>query len=192
MTTRRSILVSVAIRVLVVGAAVACGSGAQDHGNGSCRAAPGELSDLDLLREGITVFSPSHVSVSKTADMLLVHVLKGEVLFNRHESAEYPVMVTAGNVRLRNIHAVVCVNVQKERTDVSVFDGVVELSELGAEGDPLVLGGLTLRAGDQVELRRVWQGMEFRLARAGTDSAHCARSIRRLWELARNGGPGLR
>ena len=178
-TTHRSIAVSVAIRALVVGATVLCASGAQDRGDGPCRAALGEPSDVDLLQEGITVIPQSQVSVSKTADMLLVHVLKGEVLFERRETAEYPVVVTGGNAQLSNIHAVACVKVQNERTDVSVLDGVAELSELRAEGDKQGLGGITLRAGDQVELRRVGQGLEFRFAHAGADYAHCARSTRR-------------
>jgi ferric-dicitrate binding protein FerR (iron transport regulator) len=192
MTTHRSLAVSVAIRVLVVGAAVVCTSAAQDRDNVSCRGALGESSDLDLLQEGITIIPQSHVSVSKTADVLLVHVLKGEVLFTRRETAEYPTMVTAGDAQLRNIHAVVCVKVLKERTDVSVLDGMAELSEFRAEGDQQGMGGLTLRAGDQVELRRVGQGLEFRFGDAGADSAHCARSTQRLWELAGNGAPGLR
>jgi hypothetical protein len=83
------------------------------------------------------------------------------------------------------------VKVQEERTDVSVFDGVAELSELRAEGDQQGFGGITLRAGDQVELRRVRQGLEFRLAHASADSAHCARSTRRLWELAGGWGTAL-
>jgi hypothetical protein len=75
--THRSIAVSVAIRVLVVGATILCASGARDRGDSPCPAALDEPSDLNLLRECITVIPQSHVSVSKTADMLLVHVLEG-------------------------------------------------------------------------------------------------------------------
>jgi hypothetical protein len=114
--THRSITVSIAIRALVVGAAVLCVSGARDRGDGPRRAALGEPGDLDLLQKGITLIPQSHVSVSKTEEF-------GEII---------------------------------------------------------------LRAGDQVELRRVGQKVEFRLARAGADRAHCARSTLRSWEL-----PGL-
>jgi ferric-dicitrate binding protein FerR (iron transport regulator) len=59
-------------------------------------------------------------------------------------------VVTAGNAQLRNIHAVVCVNVHEERTVVSVLEGVAEFSELGARGARREFGGIVLRAGDRV------------------------------------------
>jgi ferric-dicitrate binding protein FerR (iron transport regulator) len=101
-------------------------------------------------------------------------------LFKRRKTTEYPVVVTADNAQLRNIYAVVCVNVHKERTVVSVLDGAAEFSELRAQGARQELGGIILRAGDRVKLRRVGQEVEFRLVGAGADPAHCAGSTRRL------------
>lgn len=174
--THRSNAMSVAMRVLVVGATVLFASGAQDCGEVSCRAAPAESSDLDLVEGGITIVPGSYVSVTRSANIVLVHVLEGEVFLKQHVTAAEPVVVNAGAAQLRNINAVICVNVHNERTVVSVLDGAAELRTQRPQQQEAQqeLGGMTLRPGDRVELRRVGQELQFRLAHVDADSAHCA------------------
>jgi ferric-dicitrate binding protein FerR (iron transport regulator) len=174
--THRSNAMSVAMRVLVVGATVLFASGAQNCGKVSCRAAVAESGDLDLVEGGISMIPGSNVSVTRTANRVLVHVLEGEVLFRQRATVAEAVMVTAGAVQLRNISAVICVNVHKERTVVSVLDGAAELraqepQQQEAQQEP---GGITLRPGDRVELRRVGRQLLFRLTYVEADSVHCA------------------
>jgi ferric-dicitrate binding protein FerR (iron transport regulator) len=174
---RHRLTVSVAIRVVIVGTAVLCASGSHTHVEASCNALLSESEHLDRLPEGITIVPDSHVSVRRSANMLLVHVLQGEVLVKRRELGDHPIVVTAGTAQVSDIHAVVCVRVHKERTDVSVLEGAAELSELAREGDQHALGGITLRAGDRVELKTVGQEVQLRL-KPTSRSPDCTRSMR--------------
>ena len=172
----RNIAVTVAIRVLALWAGVLCVSSARAPEQSPGQAATKEPGEINLLQEGITVIAQSHVSFHKTADVLLVHVLDGEVLFERREPTRDPVVVTAGNAQLSKIHAVVCVQVQKERTVVSVFDGAVEISERRAQDDRPELEGITLRTGDRAELKQMGRELQFRFTPAGMERTHCAGS----------------
>ena len=174
--THRNITVSVAIRVLVLWAGVLCVSSAREPGQSPRQALLEDPGEINLLQEGITVIAQSHVSVHKMADVLLVQVLDGEVLFERREPTRYPVVVTAGNAQLSKIRADVCVQVQKERTVVSVLDGAVEMSELRAQEDRPELEGITLRTGDRVELRKIGRELQYCFTPASLERTHCAGS----------------
>jgi len=168
--THRKIPVAVAFRVLVLWAGIVCvgsvGVAGQSPGQ---QTAIDESGEINLREEGITVVPQSRVSVHKTADMLLVHVFEGEVLFKRREPTRYPVVVTAGNAQLSKIRASVCVQVRKECTIVNVLDGAVELSGLQAQENRLDLGGIPLRTGDRAELRKIGKEMQFSFIPAGLE-----------------------
>jgi|GEM_PF-5707287 len=168
--THRKIAVSVAFRVLVLWAGILCGSTAvaagQSPGQQTAIEASGEI---NLREEGITVLPESRVSVQRTADMLLVHVSEGEVLFKWREPTRYPVVVTAGNAQLSKIRASVCVQVRKERTIVNVLEGAVELSGLRTQEDRHDSRGIPLRTGDRAELRKIGKEMQFSFRPAGLE-----------------------
>ena len=169
----RHIVLSTVLRVLIVAAIALC-PGMESGVHDSCGAAevvgPRRLL---ALREGIAVVPRSRVSLHKTTAALFVHLLKGEILLKRHEPTRYAVVVTAGNVRLINITAVVCVGVHKERTVITVLDGSTEMSVLDGTGRPYGVTALTLQAGDRAELRRVGAALEFRFEPAeGVGSVH--------------------
>jgi ferric-dicitrate binding protein FerR (iron transport regulator) len=176
---------SAALRVLILGVPLLYPA-AQDRVHTYCRVTaldqPGEIS---LLEEGITLAPQSRVSVQKTAKALLIHVLKGEVLFNRRESSDYPVVVTAGNARISNIEAVICVGVEKERTVIAVLEGATEMSALGADRPSHAMNEVTLRTGDQVELRRVGPDvvLHFATDEVGGRGSCGAGILRRVWGI---------
>ncbi len=133
---------------------------------------------LRLLEEGITLAPESRVSVRRTPNGMFVHVAKGEVLFKRRETHDYPIVVTAGNARISQIEAVVCVGVERERTVIAVLDGVTQMWALEPDGVRYAMNEMTLRGGDRVELRQVGGEVVLRFETVGLGGfGSCARSV---------------
>ena len=160
-SARRDHVVSALLRGVILGFVLVQGAA---HGDEYCSA--GEVTDeqgrVGLLQgEGITFSSRSRVSVRKRAETLHIEVFSGEVLLRPRETSGYPIVVTAGSARIRNIEASVCVGVEGKRTVIAVLKGAVDMSVL-TTGEPG--GEITLRAGDRVELRQVHAGVMFHFA----------------------------
>ena len=94
----------------------------------------------------------SHVSFQKKAGALLVHVWGGGALFRYPDSVASSVVVTAGNVQLSHIEAVVCVEVGRDRTIVEVLMGTATFTRLRTGTSARSGAELIFRAGDRVEV----------------------------------------
>jgi hypothetical protein len=119
----------------------------------SCHSQSIDGSDDPDLRKAITVGPKSHVSFRRTTGTLLVHIWKGDTLFRYPESSTASVVVTAGNVQLSHIEAIVCVDVIKDRTIVEVLMGTVTFTQLSAGSSTRSISELTLHTGDRLEVR---------------------------------------
>jgi ferric-dicitrate binding protein FerR (iron transport regulator) len=185
-------VMSVALQVLVLGVAL-IHPGAREPGYAYCGMGannePRELGSLLAEEQGITLAPRSRVSVRRTTKALLVHIVKGEVLFKRRESSDYPVVVTAGNTQIRNMEAVVCVGVEKERTVIAVRDGATEMWVLRPDGTRYAMNEITLRAGDLVELRESGADVVVRFAtRVSGGWGSCGTAVPRKVRVARGWG----
>ena len=93
--------------------------GARESNGSPCR----HVSDLPSLlsQEGILLDPQSRVSVRKTTQELLVHMVKGKILLNISKMTGSHVIVTAGHPRISDADALVCMNVDSDRTFVTVL-----------------------------------------------------------------------
>jgi ferric-dicitrate binding protein FerR (iron transport regulator) len=177
---RGNSVMSAALQALVLGVTL-IHPGAQDPVHTYCNTSViDELRELRSLEEGITLAPQSRVSVRKTAKALFIHILKGEVLFRRRETIDYPIVVTAGNAQITRIEAVVCVGVEKERTVTAVLDGATEMWALGPDRTRYAMHEITLRAGDRVELTQIGSDVVLHFATdASVGQGSCANAIPR-------------
>jgi ferric-dicitrate binding protein FerR (iron transport regulator) len=185
---RGNSVMSAALQALVLGVTLIY-PGAQDPVHTYCNTgAIEEPRELRPLEEGITLAPQSRVSVRKTAKALFIRILKGEVLFKRRVTRDYPVVVTAGNAQITRIEAVVCVGVEKERTVIAVLDGAIEMWALGPDRTRYAMHEITLRAGDRVELRQIGSDVVLHFAtNVSVGRGSCASAIRREAREARVG-----
>lgn len=119
----------------------------------SCHSQSVDEDDDPSLRNAITVGPKSHVSFQRTTRTLLVHIWKGHTLFRYPQSSAASVVVTAGNVQLSHIEAIVCVDVIKGRTIVEVLMGTAMFTQLSYGSPTHSTSELTLHTGDRLEVR---------------------------------------
>lgn len=132
-----------------------------------------EEQDDSVLDNAIILGKRSHASLRRrSAGTVLVHVWKGIALIKYPDTASTSVIVTAGGVQLSHIEAVVCMEVQKERTIVEVLSGTTTFTQLHTGTLGYSVAELTLHAGDRLELRNVSSDAELRYELGGKVSGN--------------------
>lgn len=138
-----------------------------------------ERGELSPAEAGITLGALSRVSIRKTPRALFVRVLTGEVLLKAQDVVVRPVVITAGNMRISAVDAVVCVGVNYDQSVIAVVDGITRVATLSIDDRSHVLSEMTLRAGDRMEVSRKGSEVILRLENGsrGNPTQPCAGSI---------------